>query len=127
MNYLLETHTLIWFLEDDSSLSKNRIDAILDEDAKNYVSIASIWEIAIKSSLNKLQLNYPFTKLAELLYFNNIEILSISFADTLKLTELPFLHKDTFDRIIISQGITNNLTIISKDDFFKDYPTKVLW
>ncbi len=58
---------------------------------------------------------------------NGFNLLPILFEDTLKLTHLPFFHKDPFDRLIISQGISNNLTIITRDQFFHQYPVRIIW
>jgi PIN domain nuclease of toxin-antitoxin system len=127
MNTILDTHTLIWFLNGDTELSKEARIAIEDNKFTNFVSIASLWEIAIKISLGKLELIPPFTKFLELILNNGFEILLITFDDTLILSSLPFYHKDPFDRIIISQSITNKFTIISKDKNFESYQVLITW
>jgi PIN domain nuclease of toxin-antitoxin system len=80
MNLLLDTHTLIWFLENDAQLSKLAANEILNPSSKSYVSIASIREIAIKKSLNKLEMNASFESLSNLIFDNNFEILQIEFS-----------------------------------------------
>jgi len=127
MRYLLDTHTLIWFISGDKELSSKARKAIEADDTINFVSIASLWEISIKISMERLELNSPFDKLAEQMVDNNFQILPVTFEDVLMLSSLPFHHKDPFDRMIIVQGITNKLTIISKDKSFSDYKPKLLW
>ena len=127
MNYLLDTHTLIWFLNGDKSLSIKARKAIESFDANNFVSIASLWEIAIKLSLDRLSIKVPFSKLSNELDKNNFQLLPITFNDTVILTSLPFNHRDPFDRILISQSIANDFTLISKDKEFSSYKIKLLW
>ena len=127
MNNLIDTHALIWFLNGDDKLSDKAKKAIENEDAINFISIASLWEIAIKISLGKLELKTPFSKISEQIDNNGFQILPITFEDTLILSTLPFHHRDPFDRIIISQSFNNNLTIISKDEYFNDYQVTLTW
>ncbi len=109
---LLDTQTFIWFLNGDKELSKVARELITKELVSNFVSIASIWEIAIKTSINKLELKTPLYQLAGKLEENGFEILPVTFADTLTVSALPFHHRDPFDRIIISQAKVNGMTII---------------
>ncbi len=124
---LLDTHTFIWFLNGDKELSKVARELITKELVSNFVSIASIWEIAIKTSINKLELKTPLYQLAGKLEENGFEILPVTFADTLTVSTLPFHHRDPFDRIIISQAKVNGMTIISKDGEFGNYDVKLVW
>ena len=127
MNNLIDTHALIWFLEGDNSLSAKAQSTIEDETSINFVSIASLWEIAIKVSLGKLELKAPFSKILQQLNENGFQILPVIFEDTLLLSSLPYHHRDPFDRIIIAQSLTNDLTIISKDIIFDIYKVKLIW
>ena len=127
MNYLLDTHTFIWFLNGDKSLSIKARKAIESDNASNFVSIASLWEIAIRVSLNRLSINVSFDKLGSELNNNNFQVLPITFNDTVILSSLVFNHRDPFDRLIISQSIANDFTIISKDKEFSGYKIKILW
>ena len=127
MNYLLDTHTLIWFLNGNQNLSKVAEDIIENKEASLFVSIVSLWEISIKISLNKLTLHTSFDKFKAAIELNNIKILGITFEDTLTVSTLPFIHKDPFDRLLISQAINNDFTLISRDEYFKDYDVKLLW
>lgn len=127
MRNLLDTHTFIWFINGDKNISAKAKKLIETEDAENFISIVSLWEISIKISLGKLELKMPLANLKELILENNFEILPVSFDDILKLPELPFHHRDPFDRLLITQSITNKLTLISKDANFKLYNAKVIW
>jgi len=127
MNYLLDTHVLIWFLNGDKSLSAKARKAIESDNASNFVSIASLWEIAIKLSLDRLSIKVPFDKLSDELEKNNFQLLPITFNDTVILSSLAFHHRDPFDRLIISQSIANEFTLISKDKEFSSYKIKLLW
>ena len=127
MNYLLDTHVLIWFLNGDKSLSPKVRKAIESDNATNFVSIASLWEIAIKLSLDRISIKVPFENLGIELEKNNFQLLPITLADTVILSTLPFNHRDPFDRLLISQSISNNFTLISKDKEFSAYEIKLLW
>jgi PIN domain nuclease of toxin-antitoxin system len=127
MDILLDTHTLIWFLNGDKMLSSKAKNAI--EDSSNYkiVSIASIWEIAIKISLNKLQFSKGFNYLLQLIDDNGFDILPITFEHVLELSSLEFIHRDPFDRLLVSQCITGKIAIVTKDENIKRYKIKAIW
>lgn len=127
MSNLLDTHTLIWFLNGDNQLSEKARKTIESNPSKNFISIASLWEIAIKVNMNRLEMNVDFEQISNQLIQNNFQLLPISFEDLLILTKLPFYHRDPFDRIIISQGISTNLSIVSKDKVFEKYDVKLVW
>ncbi|HAN78346.1 MAG TPA: PIN domain nuclease [Bacteroidales bacterium] len=127
MNILLDTHTLIWFLEGSDNLSQIALQLIEDDKNTCHVSIVSIWEIAIKVSLKKMEMKIPFEKLSLLIWENGFQILPIEFSHTLKLISLPFHHNDPFDRLLITQSIVENMYIISKDSSFKLYDVRQLW
>lgn len=127
MQFLLDTHTFIWFINGDNSLSNTAVNNIKNINHKCYISIASIWEIAIKANLKKLDLKYGFDKIPDLLINNEIKILPITFEHIQMLNKLEFHHKDPFDRIIISQGIAEKLTVITVDENFKKYDVNILW
>ncbi|MDN5202316.1 type II toxin-antitoxin system VapC family toxin [Fulvivirgaceae bacterium BMA10] len=126
--FLLDTHTLLWFLEGSTKLSQKVKNTILDKSNSCYISMASLWEMAIKIKLGKLELEIEFQQLAELLYQNNINIIQISFEHIQHLLKLEDVHRDPFDRIIISQAIFEKLIVISKDENFSKYKElKVIW
>ncbi|QMW00521.1 type II toxin-antitoxin system VapC family toxin [Spirosoma foliorum] len=128
MNLLLDTHTLIWYLEGNAELSQACQNLIENPGNNNFVSIASFWEIAIKLSIGgKLELSKPFEQLYQLAWENNITVLPIRFDHTTTVKSLPFNHKDPFDRIIISQAIVDNMPVLSRDGHFDAYAIRRLW
>lgn len=124
--YLLDTHTLLWFLRDSPQLSKKALGIITTEN-KVYVSIASLWEIAIKKSIGKLEFEHSIEKIAELCHEKDILILQIQPKYFDKIIKLPNIHNDPFDRLIISQAIIENLVIITKDTIIPKYSVKTIW
>lgn len=128
MDYLLDTHSLLWIVADDPRLSTKAKELFLDDDNEIYFSIASIWELAIKISLKKVILDEPLDIFIKShIQGNNIKILYIEIKHVLKVENLPFHHRDPFDRLIISQAIVENLPIITKDSDFESYPIKKIW
>jgi PIN domain nuclease of toxin-antitoxin system len=127
MDLLLNTHTFIWFLNGDKQLNSTVKNLITHTSNKCYVSIASIWEMVIKSSLNKLELNGNFDQIALFLNENDIELLPITFYHIQHLLHLDFHHRDPFDRIIIAQAFNESLTLATKDSVFDKYPVNTIW
>jgi PIN domain nuclease of toxin-antitoxin system len=127
VNYILDTHTLIWFLEGDDFLSENARKIIENEDHTKHISIVSLWEIAIKISLGKLALSTTLNDFLILLSTTEIKVLPISYAHILLVSQLEFLHKDPFDRIIIAQAQAEQLTIVGKDGNFSLYEVALYW
>ena len=127
MENILDTHTFIWFIEGSEELSKYAKKAIENKNSTNYLSIASLWEMAIKIAANKLTLKASFSDIYDIIQQNGFEILPIKFEDTLLLSNLPYHHRDPFDRMIIAQCISNKFNLISKDKEFKSYPVPLLW
>jgi len=126
MGYLLDTHILIWFLEGDQKLKEKFRNAITDSLDPKYVSIASIWKIAIKTSLNRLETDFSIEEITELIESNGLLVLPIEHKHCLEIVTLLFHHKDPFDRMLIAQAISEDLTIITQDQYFKLYEAKVL-
>ena len=128
MKYLLDTHTLLWFLKGDEKLSDKARRLIDNPCNEKFLSIVSLWEIAIKVGLGKLALNKPFEKLfPEQLHFNRIEILDITVDNLIKLTALPFHHRDPFDRLMIAQALVEGLPVIGADVIFDAYGINREW
>ncbi len=127
MNYLLDTHAFLWYVDGNPMLPLGIRRVIKNSETAKFVSIASLWEIAIKTGKEKLALTRPFETLPEYIEVNNFILLPIQPKHLFDLKELPHHHGDPFDRLIIAQAITENLTIISADRQFKDYPVEVIW
>lgn len=127
MDYLLDTHTFLWFINGDNRLSTSARKAIENSETLKYLSAASFWEMAIKYSIGKLELDMPFTDLKRHVIDNGFESLPTTFEHANQLTELTFHHRDPFDRMIIAQAMTEHLIIITKDSIFKKYYKEILW
>jgi PIN domain nuclease of toxin-antitoxin system len=127
MNLLLDTHALIWFLEGDTQLSSTAKSEISNPDNTCFISQATLWEIAIKLSIGKLEMKNSYQDLPKLIWENGIEILTIEFEHFEYIINLPFHHKDPFDRIIIAQSFIEKMPIVSIDNLFENYPVTVIW
>jgi PIN domain nuclease of toxin-antitoxin system len=123
---LLDTHTLLWFLGDDPKLPPETRDMIETADSI-FVSIITLWEIAIKFSIKKLNIEFNFQELPNLLEQLEIEVLPLTFADIKCYTSLPLHHRDPFDRILVSQSIINSLVLVSADTALDAYPIQRIW
>ena len=127
MKYILDTHTLIWFLQGNEALSNVAKSIIEETDSQKYVSIASIWEISIKVSLEKLRLAKSLEDFLFDLSQTKIAILPIKLSHTLRLSKLEFLHRDPFDRLIIAQSIEENMNVLTQDTKFPAYNIVTHW
>lgn len=126
MKLLIDTHILIWFLEGSKLLSKSRRQIIIDPNNDIFVSIASLWEMAIKISLGKLTIAKPLADVIKQISIENIEILAISPEHIQQVSVLPFHHRDPFDRMIIAQAQIENLSVITNDSNFGSYGIKIV-
>lgn len=128
MKALLDTHALLWFIHGDKRLSARSREILLDQQSKLFYSLVSIWEITIKESLGKIKLSKGWLKSIESeLKVNGVLQADIDFRTFKTLNSLPFHHRDPFDRLIISQAISKDLTILSRDTVFKQYTSNVIW
>ena len=125
MKYLLDTHTLLWALYDSNKLSDNVKNTLRESDC--CVSIASLWEMAIKNSIGKLELKQSIKDIANVCNKNGIAIIDITPSHCDSIRELPDIHHDPFDRIIIAQAMSNECTIITKDSLIPKYGVRTIW
>ena len=128
MNILLDTHAFLWFVADNPRLSKSARVLIEAEDSQPFMSMASLWEIAIKISLGKLQLEQPYeTFIPQQLALNGIGILNLSLDHTAAIATLPFHHRDPFDRLIAVQSRIEKMPLVSADPSFDAYEIERVW
>lgn len=126
MTYLLDTHTLIWFLENDPRLpSATRTQ--IETTPTIFISVVSLWEIAIKANIGKLDLSFPFSTISSNLVSLGITELPITFKDLEIYLSLPLHHRDPFDRILIAQAMNHSLIFISQDTQMDAYPIQKFW
>ena len=127
-SYLLDTHVMLWLANDSELLTDRVKDAFLDDNNSFFLSIASVWEMAIKMSLNKLSLSCTLdTFIDDHVRSNNISVAQIKAHHCYMVQNLPYYHRDPFDRIIIAQAIQENLTLISKDSAIRKYDVDSFW
>lgn len=129
MQFLVDTHVLIWYLQDAQQLTPKVAELLEDTQHDFYVSVASLWEIAIKSGLGKLRLTIEFSDLQSVLDRLSIAILPIEFDDTK--TYLSLLldenHRDPFDRILVAQVMRRSMALVSGDKKFDLYGIQRVW
>jgi PIN domain nuclease of toxin-antitoxin system len=122
MSLLLDTHTFLWFVNDDPRLSNHLKDLIENENNICYLSVASLWEMSIKYNLGKLTLAPSYEEFVEReVIASSINLLNIELEHLKINATLPFHHRDPFDRIIIAQSIAENIPVITVDSVFNKY------
>jgi PIN domain nuclease of toxin-antitoxin system len=119
MNLLLDTHILLWWLDDPTLISSEAQTLIREETNIIYVSSASVWEIVIKKALGKLDAPDNLPEMIDVCRFTP---LPITVAHAMGVQSLSHHHRDPFDRMLIAQAITEGLTIISRDSYISSYP-----
>lgn len=128
MRLLLDTHSFIWFFAGDPKLSTIARTLIEDEGNEKLLSLASIWEMAIKQSTGKLTLSLPIKDYIEQkLSFSDFRLLNINLDHISAIATLPFHHRDPFDRLLIAQAMIEQIPIVSADSVFDSYPIQRLW
>ena len=131
MSFLLDTHAFLWFVNNHRSLSATAKEIIEDQQSLVFLSSASIWEMAIKSSLQKLAVPVSLQEFIEMhIARNDFGILQITAEHAEKVAKLPFPkseHRDPFDRMIIAQSICHDFTVITRDAALDQYPIQRVW
>ena len=128
MKLLLDTHAFLWFIMGSPNLSADARALIEAGANEKFLSVAGLWEIAIKVSIGKLSLAAPFGVLIpQQLGLNGIELLNISAGHAAVVSTLPFHHRDPFDRLLIAQAMVEQVPVVSVDTAFDAYPVKRLW
>ena len=123
MKLLLDTHTLLWWLDGGRKLSAHARTLIADPENEVYVSAVTAWEIVVKKAIGKL---VAPDNLEEEVIRHQFDRLSISFAHVSELQKLPTIHRDPFDRMLIAQARAEVLTIVTKDPNFPKYDVETV-
>lgn len=123
--YIIDTHILLWLLSEPEKLT-DIAKKILQED-ELYISMASLWEIAIKQSIGKLDLPFSPEELYAICLERDIQVKQILPSHLNQLKNLPKIHNDPFDRVIICQSISENIPILTHDSKIPLYPVKTAW
>ncbi|MBC6434724.1 type II toxin-antitoxin system VapC family toxin [Nostoc sp. HG1] len=128
MKLLLDTHVIIWSAGNPEKLSQRVRDLLIDTNNFWVVSMASVWELQIKSQLGKLNLSSSLPNFIETQQrVNNLQLLSIELTHIYALEALPSHHRDPFDRILIAQAIVEEMPLLSIDAVFDVYPVERIW
>lgn len=128
MRLLLDTHALLWWVDDDPQLSREARRLIGDEENDCYVSLASVWEMAIKCGTGKLKLSVSVQRYCqEHLIANDFQLLPIDLGHVTLVETLPPHHRDPFDRLLITQARHEGLTLVSSDTAFDAYGVTRMW
>jgi len=123
MNLSLDTHALLWWLDDSPALGQSARTAIMDDRNIVVVSAAVVWEIRIKQALGKLDIDSSFL---DVVRGQGFELLSITADHAYAVGELPMHHRDPFDRLIIAQALLEGLTVVTRDPLFAKYAVPVI-
>ena len=128
MKYLLDTNTFIWLDNEPSKLTPLVSKICGDISNTLLFSMASVWEMQIKLQMGKLILRLPLVELIQSQQKENfVELLPIELRHVLALADLPAVHKDPFDRLLIAQAVAENAVLVSNDPFIGQYPVDVTW
>jgi PIN domain nuclease of toxin-antitoxin system len=128
MKLLLDTHTFLWFVDGNTNISSNALTLIENSSNDLYLSIASIWEIAIKVSIGKLRIAQPLEVfIPNQLSQNSISALSISVEHATHVASMEHHHRDPFDRMLVAQATVEQMPVISKDAALDAYGITRLW
>jgi PIN domain nuclease of toxin-antitoxin system len=128
VNLLLDTHAVLWFADDSPQMPEPLKALIEQDDCLKYVSIASVWEIAIKVSTGKLTLSAPIEEFIPALFRRNgFLLLPVRVEHALRIASLPFHHKDPFDRLLIAQSLVEKMPIASIEAIFDLYGVERRW
>jgi len=128
MKILLDTHTWLWWMTESKTLSPTAFDMISDTDNQSVVSVVSVWEVAIKWRLEKLDLpEPPRTFIPSRLERDGFSVLHVTLSHVLQVADLPDHHKDPFDRLLIAQSLVEDVPLLSRDELVSQYDIKVLW
>ena len=125
MKYLLDTHTLLWYLNDDENLSE-KAHKIIDTEDCFYCKVA-LWEIAIKQSLGKLKYKKSIPEIVAMCRQENFLSIPINENHIECIKTLDFIHRDPFDRLLIAIAQAENMTIITRDTIIQKYPVSTVW
>jgi PIN domain nuclease of toxin-antitoxin system len=128
MKVLLDTHAFLWLISGDDRLSETAQKTFLNPGNILFFSAASLWEICIKMSLGKLSLKSGWLKTIEdEMKINAIQWLSIEMPHCVKLINLPFHHRDPFDRMLVAQAMVDDMQLLSRDTRLSSYEIKCIW
>ena len=127
MKLLLDTHALLWFAADDPRLGRRARRAIESPEATLYVSIASVWEIAIKASVGRLTLSSSVERFIRDKLDEGYLLLPVEWSHAAAVERLPWHHRDPFDRLLAAQALAEDMSFVTRDPVFRKYGLRPVW
>ena len=127
MRLLLDTHAFLWFASGDRRLSRRARAAMETEGAELYISAASVWEMAIKASLGRLTLPAPVDSYMTEKIAEGYRMTAVTGAQAAAVQQMPFHHRDPFDRLLVAQARAEGYPIVTRDRVFRKYGIDVIW
>jgi PIN domain nuclease of toxin-antitoxin system len=128
LRILLDTHSFLWWESDDRRLSAEARRTLSDGGNEIFLSVSSAWEIAIKAGLGKLDIpEGPELFVSSEIEANNFTVLSIDLRHALGVYDLPDIHRDPFDRILVAQARVEDMPILTTDPEISRYPVETVW
>jgi len=125
--YLIDTHVLLWALGSSDKIPEKIKEILINPQNEICISSVSLWEISIKVSVGKLKLNQSLSSFLDIVESGNFTIFGLETDYCKRQGDLPFIHKDPFDRNLIATAICENCVMITADDNIRMYPIPVLW
>ncbi len=127
MKLLLDTHTFLWWDNEPAKLSRNVLNACFDPQNTLFLSVVSVWELQIKLQIGKLDLRLPLSDVLDDHRRKGLLIVSLEVTDILGLAALPMIHRDPFDRLLVSQARRTGFPLVSRDPLIANYGVTTLW
>ena len=127
MNYLVDTHALLWMMFEPKKLSQNAKEILSDKSLHKFISITSLWEIAIKNRIGKLPLPMGISGIISKMGVIGIGRINVDQRHVEIFNSLPLLHRDPFDGIIIATALSEGMTIITGDENIQKYDVSWIW
>ena len=127
MDYILDTHVLLWAMFNSSKLSQSAKKLLLDRSARKFISVSTMWEISIKNRIGKLPLPNGVSGVFSEVEMSGFGIIGINRQCLEIFNTLPLLHRDPFDAIIIATAIAENMTIVTADENIQKYNSSWIW
>jgi PIN domain nuclease of toxin-antitoxin system len=125
---LIDTHAFLWFVYDDARLSPTAAQALTDPAQGKVLSVASLWEIAVKVTIGKLRLGMSFPEFVESsVTSRELRVLPVELAHLAEYVELPLHHRDPFDRLMVAQARVEALAVLTSDQRFSEYGIETIW